>query len=102
MAYLIDMYAIFELEKDKTKHIADILSDDLISRQTTVVRDGEGLGLDEDITYVMIEGSEDAVEKCKQLFADVEVEETENKEEVYKAIKENEDAAAAGVGTIFG
>ncbi len=99
---LIDMYAIFEVEKDKTKHIADIVSDDLISRQTTVVRDGEGLGMDDEITYVMIEGSEDAVEKAKEMFDEVEVKETDDPEAVYKSIKENEDAAAAGVGTIFG
>ncbi len=96
------MYAIFEVEKEKTKHIAEILSDDLISRQTTVIRDGEGLGLDEKITYVMIEGSEDAVEKSKEMFAEVDIKGTDDPKKVYRSIKENEDAAAAGVGTIFG
>lgn len=96
------MYAIFELEKDKAKHIADVLSDDMISRQTTVVRDGAGLGLDKELTFVMIEGSEDAVEKSKEMFSQFEVSECKDSDKIYQKIKEEEDAAAAGVGTIFG
>ena len=96
------MYAIFELEKDKAKHIADVLSDDLISRQTTVVRDGAGLGLDKELTFVMIEGSEDAIEKGKEMFSEFKVQECKESEKIYEKIKEEEDAAAAGVGTIFG
>ncbi len=96
------MYTIFEVEKDKAAKIADILSDDLISRQTTVVRDGETLGLKEGITYVMIEGSEDAVIRGKELFSESDIEETEELEKAYTSIKEVEENSASGIGTIFG
>ncbi len=95
------MYAIFEVEKDKAAKIADVLSDDFISRQTTVVRDGESLGLKESITYVMIEGSEDAVKRGRELFSEFEIGESEEPEEAYVSIKEGEEDAASGIGTIF-
>ncbi len=96
------MYAIFEVEKDKAARIADVLSDDLISRQTTVVRDGDSLGLKEGITYVMIEGSEEAVKRGVELFSQFHIKETEEPEGAYSAIKEGEEDAASGIGTIFG
>lgn len=96
------MYTIFEVEKEKAAKIADVLSDDLISRQTTVIRDGESLGLKDGITYVMIEGSEEALDKSKELFSKEGIEEAEELEKAYKAIKEDEEKAASGMGTIFG
>lgn len=96
------MYVVFEVEKDKTEVISEVIADDLISRQTTSVRDGESLGMKEDYTYVMIEGSEEAIDKGKDLFSEEDIEEAENKEEVYEAIKKEDEKAAEGMGTVFG
>ncbi|MGM0509757.1 MAG: hypothetical protein ACQESD_01335 [Thermoplasmatota archaeon] len=96
------MYVVLEVEKDKTDVIPDIIADDLISRQTTSVRDGASLGMKEDYTYVMIEGSEEAIEKGKELFSEEDVEEAEDPEEVYEAIKKEDEKAAEGMGTVFG
>lgn len=96
------MYEVFEVESEKKDFVGDILSDDLISRQNTNVKEGDSLGFKEDVTYVMVEGKEEAVEKAKDLFKEEGIDVAENKEEVRDKIKEEEEAAAQGVGTVFG
>jgi len=96
------MYEVFEVGSEKTDVIDDILSDDLISRQNSTVREGESLGFKENITYVMVEGKEEAVKKAKDLFEEEGVGTAENKEEIKEKFKEENQAAAEGVGTVFG
>jgi len=43
------MYAVFEVESEKFDLIQDVLSDELVSRQTTSIRDGKSLGMKEDV-----------------------------------------------------
>ncbi len=95
------MYEVFEVESEKISVIEDILSDDLISRQNTDVKEGESLGF-KDITYVMVEGKEKAVKKARELFEEEGIKVAENKDEVREKIKEEEEAAAEGVGVVFG
>ncbi len=96
------MYEVFEVGSEKSDVISDILSDDLISRQNSKVRDGESFGFKENVTYVMVEGKEEAVEKAKDLFEEEGVEVAENREEVKEKFEEEDQAAAEGVGTVFG
>lgn len=102
MRYLRNMYEVLEVDADKKDVIDDILADDLISKQNTNVRDGESLGFKEGVSYVMVEGSEEAVEKAVRLFKEEGVEPAENREEVKDKIKEEGEAAAQGIGTVFG
>jgi len=97
-----NMYAVFEVDSEKFDLIQDVLSDELVSRQTTSIRDGKSLGMREDVNYFMVEGSEEAVEKAIGLFSEEGVEQAENAEEVKKAIEEEDQAAAQGMGTVFG
>jgi len=96
------MYEVLEVEAEKKDVIDDILADDLISKQNTNVRDGESLGFKEGVSYVMIEGNEEAVEKAVELFKEKGVEPAENREKVKEKIKEEGEAAAQGIGTVFG
>lgn len=96
------MYKVFEVKQESDNIISKVVSDDLISRQTISIRDGDSLGLDKDVNYVMIEGSEEAVEKATKIFSEEDVEEANNSEEVRKAIKKEDEAAAEGMGTVFG
>ncbi len=91
-------YAVFRVKKEAKSRIDEALKIDVISRQSITVRDGEGLGLDEH-TYVLIEGSDEAVEEAKKAFDFAEI--PENSEEIYKKIKEQEEDAASGMGLIF-
>ncbi|MEF8832039.1 MAG: hypothetical protein V5A66_00800 [Candidatus Thermoplasmatota archaeon] len=96
------MYEVLEVEAKKKDVIDDILSDDLISKQNTNVRDGSSLGFKEGVSYVMVEGKEEAVEKAVDLFKEEDVEPAENSDEVREKIKEEGEAAAEGIGTVFG
>ncbi len=96
------MYAIFKVSGDKKGTVPKVISDEMISRQSTSVRDGDSLGFEEGITYVLVEGVDEAVEKAKDMFEDLDVEFVEDDEEIYQAIKKADEDAAAGVGTIFG
>ncbi|MFP3871313.1 MAG: hypothetical protein ACOC55_00730 [Candidatus Natronoplasma sp.] len=96
------MYEVFEVKSEKKDIVGDILSDDLISKQNTDVKEGSSLGFKEEVTYVMVEGEEEAVEKARELFEEEGVEAAENADEVRDKIKEEEEAAAHGVGTVFG
>ncbi len=99
---MITMYKIFEFDPDKIETVNEILSDDLISRQTTSVRDGKSLGVKEDVSYALVEGSEESIEKAEELFKEEEIEAPDDQEEIREAMKEEEKAAAQGMGTVFG
>ncbi len=96
------MYEVFVVDSDKKDAMNEIISDDLISRQTTSVRDGKSLGFKEDVFYALIEGSEEAIERATELFTEEDIEKAENAEEVKEAIKKEDEAAAQGMGTVFG
>ncbi len=93
------MYAVFKFGKG-AKEIEEIYKDDIVSRQTLIKRDGASLGL-ENATYLLVEGSEDAIKRAREIAGDYEIT-GEEAEDVYKKIKEAEDAASLGMGAIFG
>ncbi|MDG6220186.1 MAG: hypothetical protein QCI38_01895 [Candidatus Thermoplasmatota archaeon] len=95
-------YKIFKVPKDKSLLVAKVTNDDVVSRQSITSREGGVLGLDDAWKYVLIEGSEQALSKAKEMFAQEGVSEAEDGEEIYNKIKEEEDSAAGGMGMIFG
>ena len=97
------MYIVFEVPKDNKRQADKALKDDLVSRQSIVVRDARTLDIDKDVSYVMIEGADEAIDKAKELFKEIgsALPDAEGKD-VYAKIKAQDDAAASGVGMIFG
>ncbi len=96
-------YAIFCVEKTQTSKINKILRDDLISRQSILVRDATALDIEKDVRYVLIEGTDDALKKAEELFTETgkKLEEGDAKT-IYDKIKSEESDVASGVGFIFG
>jgi hypothetical protein len=79
---------------------------DVAAKQSITVRDAAVLGLKEagDGSFFYITGSDDGVKRCQELIKDM-VEANTKKELLEKAkakIKEEQEAAAAGFGGIFG
>ncbi len=93
------MYAVFKFPKG-AKEIEEMYRDDTISRQTIIKRDGASLGLDESL-YVVVEGSEDALKRARELAGKFELQGSDA-ENIYTKIKDAEDAASFGMGAIFG
>jgi hypothetical protein len=96
-------YAIFSVDNEKRNKIKEIISDDLISRQSITTRDAKAIKIEKEVQFVLIEGDDKAIEKAKELFQDIGTQiESAEAEEIYEKLKEDEQGAAAGVGFIFG
>ena len=93
------MYAVFKFPKG-AKQIDELYHDDIVSRQSIVKRDGKSLNLDDSI-FVLIEGSEAAIERANSIAGMYRLSGSEE-EDIYRKIKESEDAASMGMGAIFG
>ncbi len=93
------MYVVFKFEKG-AKEIEELFKDDVVSRQTVIKKDGKSLDMD-DAIYVLVEGSEEGILRAREI-AKHNVLEGKESEEVYRKIKEAEDAASLGMGAIFG
>jgi hypothetical protein len=96
-------YAIFSVDNEKRNKIKEVISDDLISRQSITTRDAKAIKIEKEVQFVLIEGDEKAIEKAKELFQDIGTQiESAEAEDIYAKLKEDEQGAAAGVGFIFG
>ena len=98
------VYVIFEVKSDNTGNINKFIKDDLISRQSILTRDASALNIDQDVTYVKIEGSDEGIARAKDVAEELEFKLLDEKEaaEVNGKIAEQEDSAADGMGMIFG
>jgi len=72
----------------------------LASKQSITVRDAKALGLEDDGSFFYITGTDEGVEKCKELLKDF-IGESDKLEEAKKKILEEGDAAASGIGGLF-
>ncbi len=96
-------YVIFSVEKTQVSKVNQILRDDMVSRQSIVLRDASALNIEKDVRYVLIEGTDEAIKKAEELFAEVGKKEDEDEaKNIYNKIKSEESDVAEGVGFIFG
>jgi len=98
-------HVIFEIEKDKAEGISLIEKDDLVSRQSIMIRDSKSLGIEGDSIYVKIDGSEEAVKQAEKIAKENELGKKLNEEEskpIMDRIEEEEESASEGMGFIFG
>ncbi len=93
------MYAVFKFSKG-AKEIDALYRDDVVSRQSIIKRDGASLGMDTGV-YVVVEGTEDAIKRAREIAGDFAIEGSEA-ERVFEKIKEEENSASLGMGALFG
>lgn len=97
-------YVIFEVKTDDVGNINKVINDDLVSRQSILTRDASALGMDKEVSYLKVEGSEDGLKKAAELadeFGFTKLSEKDAKEINEKILAEEEEAAD-GMGMIFG
>ena len=95
-------YIVFEVPKEKKIEINKVTSNDLVGRQSIAIREGASLDMDAALSYVLIEGSQEALDIAKGLFSSAGIQPSEKGEDVLKRIKAQESDAADGMGMIFG
>ena len=96
-------YEIIRLPKGKSSVLGKIVQDDLISRQTIAVRDSVSLGLEGEDTLILIEGADNALARLKEILGEEGTFiASDEKADIYRKIKEDEDNVAEGLGLMFG
>ena len=98
------VYVIFEVKKEQIGKVNEMLRDEVVNRQSILTRDAGSLGIDKDVFYTKVEGSEEGVKQAEDLakeFEFVKLSENDAKE-VDEKKKKQEESAADGMGMIFG
>ena len=97
------MYVIFSVQPEKKSKADELLKDDLVSRQSIVIRDCTSLGMKDLGLLIMIEGSEAAIKRARELFIDTgKALENPQAADAYTRFQKESDDVASGVGLIFG
>ena len=96
-------YVIFEVKSAEAGKIQTMLQDDIVNRQSIVIRDANSLDIKEAVSYLKVEGSTDGLKRAEELAKELGMTKlTEKKaKEIDEKIKEQEDSAATGMGMIF-
>lgn len=95
-------YVIFDVKKDNEPKIKEPLKDDLVSRQSILIKEAKVLDIKDHEILVLIEGDKKALEKAEELFLDIGKKlDDKARDEVYKKIKDEEGEVLGGVGLIF-
>ena len=96
-------YVIFEVKSAEAGKINTLIKDDLVSRQSIVIRDANSLEIKEDVSYLKIEGSPEGLKRAEALAKELELKKLPEKKAktVNDKIQEQEDSAATGMGMIF-
>ena len=97
------VYVIFEVKSEDAGKINKITKDDLVSRQSILVRDSSSLNIDGEFSYLKIEGNEEGIKRAKELAKEQNFKKLGEKKakEINDKIIEQEDSAASGMGMIF-
>ena len=95
---------VFEVEKSKLNEVKRKLEEDnIVSRQTLKFRDATSLGLEKDVYYIVIEGSNEAIDRAREIIKSIGSEVTgKEADTILNKIKEQESAADQGFGSLFG
>ncbi len=96
-------YVIFEVKSAEAGKIQTMLQDDVVNRQSIVIRDANSLDIKEAVSYLKVEGSPEGLKRAEELAKELEIKKLPEKKakKIEEKIKEQEDSAATGMGMIF-
>ena len=96
-------YVIFEVKAAEAGKINTLIKDDLVSRQSIVIRDANSLDIKDEVSYLKIEGSAEGLKRAEELAKELGMKKIPEKKAktINDKIKEQEDSAATGMGMIF-
>jgi hypothetical protein len=95
-------WTLFTVLSAKKAELDAALADDQVSRQSQKIRDAASLGGPSGTLYVLVEGADDAVKRAEELLATVgEKMPAPDGPNLYQRLKDEDEAAAAGMGLFF-
>jgi hypothetical protein len=93
---------LFVVPGTKRTELDTILKEDRIARQSQKIRDAPTLGGKAGDLFVLVEGSEDAVRTADEMLAKIGTRPAAaEREEILHRLKEEDEAASAGMGLFF-
>jgi len=94
---------IFEVKSAEAGKIQTMLQDDIVNRQSIVIRDANSLDIKEAVSYLKVEGSAEGLKRAEELAKELGMKKlpVKDAEKIDSKIKEQEDSAATGMGMIF-
>jgi len=95
------MYLVFSFPQTSRSQVDAIVNEEPIVRQSIITRSADNVNSKRDGMIVFIEGSEDACKAAKEKLKDFEEVTGEEKDNIIKKIKEDEDKSIEGFGNIF-
>ena len=95
-------WILYRVPTAKKTELDAALADDQVSRQSQKVRDAASVGGPSGELYVLIEGAEPAIRRADELLATVGTKLPASEgEALYRKLKDEDEAAAAGMGLFF-
>lgn len=96
-------YVIFEVKSAEVGKIQTMLQDDIVNRQSIVIRDATSLDIKKAVSYLKVEGSVEGLKRAEELAKELGMTKLAEKKakKIDEKIKEQEDSAATGMGMIF-
>ncbi len=95
-------WTIFSIPSTRRTELEAALKDDLVSRQSHKVRDAASLGGPAGSTYVLVEGAGEAIHRANELLGPLGSHlGGSDAENLYRRLKDEEEAASAGMGLFF-
>ena len=94
-------YQVYQLKSSDRVRLEQALTDDILSRQSLQIRDARHFGAPGDWLYLFVEGSDAGILRADALVLQFS-ERAPNAAALHQMLKDEDDAAAAGLGSIFG
>ena len=96
------MREVFEADSDKAREAELLLkNDDIVGRQSIAVRNASILGMEGEMVYIIIDGSEEAIKRAEGLLKGF-AKKMKKKDELLRKYDGIEDKAAEGFAAIMG
>ncbi len=98
------MEIVLKIKRENLQKVKDaLLKDDTVSRASVIFKESKSLGFNDDKYLCYISGLEEACKKAKELTKNsAEVASKKEEEDIIKKIKQEEESAMSGFGSIFG
>ena len=95
-------WTLYRVPVGRRSEIEAVLKDDLLARQSQKLRDAASIGGPAGELYVLLEGSEAAVQRAQEMLGPIGVRLAGTEaQELYRRFKDEEESASAGMGLFF-
>ena len=94
-------HRVYRIKPALRPRLEEALGDDLLSRQSIQVRDARHFGAAEDYLYLFVEGEEKGMLRADALILEFG-ERAPNADALHAMLKQEDEEAASGIGSIFG